>query len=326
MCFSPRPAFKDLKTGQVFLTSPSSRYYNNKEWLLSTGYEKMLVPCGKCLECRMQHAREWSHRCIAEAQLYTNNYFLTLTYSDEYLPVKNRSTGELLNHATLDYKDIRQFNNSLRKHFERRGFTGFRFMVAGEYGDRNMRPHYHMIAFNLPLYDLQFYKKSILGDVYYNSPLLDRIWKRGFVVVGDLSYKSAAYVARYTVKKCKDLYDINKFDSLGIAPEFIQTSRVPGIGWTWYQMNKDKLFLQGFVDVSDGSNSVRIYPGKYFKTMYREDNPWTYEYRSKISRDYAEFRREVELAQTSYDDMEYDLVCQANFEYNHKNKLIRSDF
>ncbi len=44
------------------------------------------VPCGQCINCRLEKARQWAVRCVHEAQLYAQNCFITLTYSDEHIP------------------------------------------------------------------------------------------------------------------------------------------------------------------------------------------------------------------------------------------------
>ena len=46
----------------------------------------MVVPCGKCMACRVKRTMEWSVRILDEASYYKANTFLTLTYNDENLP------------------------------------------------------------------------------------------------------------------------------------------------------------------------------------------------------------------------------------------------
>ena len=46
----------------------------------------LLVPCGKCLACRIARRQEWSMRVIHELAGYKDAVFLTLTYADDYLP------------------------------------------------------------------------------------------------------------------------------------------------------------------------------------------------------------------------------------------------
>lgn len=301
MCFNPLPAVRDLN-GNVYLLKQEY----DKDFILSSGFEFLKLPCGKCLDCRLGYAREWSHRCVVESLSYLDNYFLTLTYDDRFLPVENEFTGEILTHATLRPSHIRLFMHDLRQYYKRKyNFDGIRFFVAGEYGDKTFRPHYHMLVFNLPLSDLCFYKKSGLGDLYFNSPLLDSIWKKGFVVVGRLTSQSASYTARYCLKKTKDLYFNEIYDDLGIVPEFTNCSRRPGIGYAWFEKNKDKLFKQGFIDVSDGDKSVRIFPTKYYKKLYKDVSPDAYKDWSEITKYRAETKKKMELFQTDLSEVEY---------------------
>ena len=93
------------------------------------------VPCGLCLECRIQHARQWADRCVLEAKNYKDNYFVTLTYDDDFLP----------NHNSLEPRDLQLFLKRLRKTFPH---TKIRFLASGEYGDSSFRPHYHLILLN----------------------------------------------------------------------------------------------------------------------------------------------------------------------------------
>lgn len=64
---------------------------------------------------------------------------------------------------------------------------------------KNFRPHYHVIFFNLLLNDLVPFQYG--QSVYYRSEFLEKYWKNGFVVVGEVTFNSAGYVARYTMKK-----------------------------------------------------------------------------------------------------------------------------
>ena len=65
------------------------------------------------------------------------------------------------------------------------------------------RPHYHAILFNCNFSDLQTYTGhiSLLDSPRLTSPMLESIWQYGFVDVGEVNFESAAYVARYAMKK-----------------------------------------------------------------------------------------------------------------------------
>lgn len=47
----------------------------------------ILVPCQRCIGCRLDYSREWAIRCMKEAECHTDNWFLTLDYDDEHLPI-----------------------------------------------------------------------------------------------------------------------------------------------------------------------------------------------------------------------------------------------
>ena len=113
-------------------------------------------------------------------------HFITLTYSNEHLP-------EL---GTLVTKDWQDFARRIRK---KKG--PFRFFHCGEYGDEKGRPHYHACVFGLQLFDLVPDGKTKSGEMAYQSEELTQIWGKGKTQVGTLTFESAAYVARYIMKK-----------------------------------------------------------------------------------------------------------------------------
>ena len=92
-------------------------------------------------------------------------------------------------------KRLREYYRSEHNH------VGIRFFLGAEYGDTTARPHYHILMFNCPIFDLEYYAKSPLGDVYFNSQTFAKLWQKGHVVIGELTSESAAYTARYCQKK-----------------------------------------------------------------------------------------------------------------------------
>lgn len=176
-CYSPLPAFKGpvKENGKISIL-----------WKAPEGTEKLDLPCGKCVGCRLNRSRQWAIRCMHEASLYDKNCFITLTYDDEHLP-KNRG---------LDVSHFQNFMKRLRKEYGQ----GIRFFHAGEYGSKTRRPHYHALLFNHDFVD-----KSLIAvrndHRLYVSPSLQRLWPFGYSSVGDVTFESAAYVARYSLKK-----------------------------------------------------------------------------------------------------------------------------
>lgn len=191
------------------------------------------VPCGCCDECLNDRARQWAYRILVEAAQYKNNWFITLTYDDDHLP----------SNMNLVKTEISDFNKKLKTYMNRKGLNSdFRFYGVGEYGSRTARPHYHEILFNCEIPDLEFYKRSENGDLYYNSEFLNSVWNKGYVVIARVDIGSACYVARYcdkkkllTKKEKEDLY------SKGIVPEFSVMSRRPGIGAGYYEKIVDNV-------------------------------------------------------------------------------------
>ena len=221
---------------------------------LSTGEycEPFDVPCGKCLNCRLDYARTWANRCMLESMYWESNWFITFTYDDEHLPVGKMDL------ATLKAKDTQDFMKRLRKYYSDRGHENVRFYLAGEYGDTTFRPHYHMLGFNLPINDLFLYSRSLLGDCYYVSASLSKIWGKGFVVVAELTEQSASYTARYCMKKANKSID---YDAVGIEKEFVRMSRRPGIGYYYFIDHLDEVYDDGKIYLPNGKTCA---PFRYF--------------------------------------------------------------
>ena len=101
-------------------------------------FEYVEIPCGHCLECRLEYSRQWANRCILEAQEHDQNCFITLTYDDLNIPVVddvNPETGEVTKFKTLVKRDLQLFMKRLRSKLDEKNIK-IRFFAAGEYGDQ----------------------------------------------------------------------------------------------------------------------------------------------------------------------------------------------
>ena len=181
------------------------------------------LPCGRCIGCRMRRASDWSLRVMHEAQLWPQNCFVTLTYG----------TGRLPPNASLDHSDFQKFMKRLRFEFKRE----VRFYMCGEYGDVEGRPHYHACLFNVDFRDRKPMGKSGSGELFYDSERLTRLWSHGIASVQDLTSGTAAYCARYIMKKtlgdeAEHAYSL--VDEDGVLryrkPPYAAMSLKPGIG------------------------------------------------------------------------------------------------
>lgn len=231
------------------------------------------LPCSRCIGCKLDRAREWSIRICHEAQLYDSNLFVTLTYDDEKVPVGS------WNLISLEYSDYQLFMKRLRKKLRgvcqaANGRTAIRFFVSGEYGGLTKRPHWHSILFNT-----RFPDQERLVNGTYRSKMCDELWKLGNVVIGDVTPRSASYVAGYTLKKVYgqraeehygDAVDLRTGEQLFRRPEFVQMSRDPGIGSWWYDKYGSDVF-PGDRAVSEGK-CYKV-PRYYWRRFELEADP-----------------------------------------------------
>lgn len=204
----------------------------------------LLLSCGQCIGCRLERSRQWAVRCVNEASLYDASSFVTLTYSDANLPVR----------GMLRYRDFQLFVKRLRKRVGE-----VRYVMCGEYGELNSRPHYHACLFGVWFEDRE--KIRLLGsENVYRSATLDKCWQLGGASFGAVTFESAAYVARYCVKKvtgpaAQDYYHrVDEFGEYDLPPEFLRCSLKPGIGARWLSRFEADVYPSGNV-VSRGTSA-----------------------------------------------------------------------
>lgn len=223
------------------------------------------IPCGQCIGCRLEKSRQWAIRCLHEASLYPDNCFLTLTYDENNLPPK----GEVvLRHFQLFMKRLRkQYGNNIR------------YYHCGEYGAKLGRPHYHAIIFN------HDFKDKVLLTIknshsLYTSKALEQLWPFGYSSIGDVTFQSAAYVARYILKKitgpqAKEHYQTIDKTTGQITyrkPEYTTMSRRPGIGKGWLEKYKTDVYPFDLIVV----NGIKMKPPKFYDLQHEIDNPKEY--------------------------------------------------
>lgn len=222
-CLKPVVGFY---ASQVNPTGKRSLVYNHKAAFSGVPIRR---PCGQCIECRLDYARQKAVRAEHEWRLWSATHdssFLSLTYSDSNLPAGN----------TLVKRDLQLFMKRLRKE---RG-DGIRFIACGEYGDTTLRPHYHVILFNVGFSDKRRCGSGKAGDPIFNSESLDKIWALGHAVIGSVSFDSIAYVAKYVNKKVTG--DAAKDHYGDRVPEFGTCSRRPGIGSAWFLKYHEEMY------------------------------------------------------------------------------------
>ena len=258
----------------------------------------MEVGCGQCLGCHLDYSRMWAMRITHEAAMYEyngGNSFVTLTYRDptdcdmKQLEKKQHVPDDW----SLDMTHMQKFFKRLRKKFDDREI---RYFYAGEYGRRckhgidvervgcplcNVgRPHFHVCLFGISFDDLEPYE-SDGGVTRYTSATLDKLWGYGFVDVGELTFASASYTARYVVKKVKGprgpdyycTYDMNG-EVTYITPEYCKMSTRPGIGRSWIEKYFDDVYPADEVPVP-GAGVMKGVP-RYYDEYLRVRDPQMY--------------------------------------------------
>uniref|UniRef100_A0AAU8B533 Replication initiator protein n=1 Tax=Dulem virus 202 TaxID=3145679 RepID=A0AAU8B533_9VIRU len=237
--------------------------------------DAQLLPCGKCINCRLSQSASWANRMEMELGYHKDNWFLTLTYNDEHVPhgyKVDETTGEILvENLTLIPKDLQDFLKRLRRNiqYHNRGEAQLMYFGCGEYGDQTHRPHYHAIVYDLPIKPEELKElKRKNGFVYYTCEWLEKVWGKGNIILGAVTWESCAYVARYVVKKRKGKDAKDWYESLGIEPEFVRMSLKPAIGARYYEDNATAIYSSDSIQLSNGK---RCKPPRYFDKRFDAD-------------------------------------------------------
>lgn len=213
--------------------------------------------------------------------MHESNCFVTLTYDDDHLPSP----------PSLVKRDLQLFYKRLRK-----SGRDCRYYSCGEYGETTARPHYHACIFGLDFSDDRVpWSRNAQGDQLYISPTLARIWGQGNCLIGDLTFESAAYVARYCMKKvtgkgAADHYhaiDEDTGESVKFLPEFTVMSRRPGIGRKWYDKFKSDLYPSDFALTNTGN---KLSVPKYYDYLLEQESPEVLEQLKAARKDSARER------------------------------------
>lgn len=243
-CYHPLPGWYSRyrnESGKRGITFKASEGFKDRP---------VQLPCGKCIGCLLEKSRQWAMRCMHEAKLYERNCFITLTYDDANLPAGGSLVPE---HYVLFMKKLRW------KYGE-----GIRFFHCGEYGEKFGRPHHHALLFNHGFDDRESLGQ-VNGRPLWRSDSLDKLWSYGFCSIGECTFESASYVARYTMKK----YGKTDADYGGRVKEYLTMSRKPGIGRGWLDKFYGDVFPRDEVVV----NGKLCKPPRYYDTVCEKRAP-----------------------------------------------------
>lgn len=310
-CYHPYIGFKTGKktvNGKDEIVLRPASYSRNPLIELKEN-DSVLIPCGKCVGCRLDRARQWSDRMMLELDTMKKGLFVTLTYSPENVPCVYDDEGNFIFY-TLRKSDAQKFMKDLRSHFEG---VRVRFYLSGEYGEHTLRPHMHVILFGLGIDDfpdLELYGYNELNQKYYISKTMEKIWKKGFCMLSDVSYETCAYVARYVQKKLGD--SSIPWEELGVQREFSLMSRRPGIGKEYLDQHPDCLDYT-CVNLSTFDGGRKIYIPKYYLRKLELTDPEKYAILLEKRKKFASDKMLLELGQTNLGFSEYLLEKEDSF-------------
>lgn len=244
---------------------------------ISPFYKKdtgLSFPCGKCYPCKARRVSGWSFRLMQEAKRSESALFITLTYNNDTVPITGKG------YMTLNKRDVQLFLKRLRIYSVRskkyRGLAAsckprhnkqntstnppkqkqklklkskIKYYLAGEYGGKTDRPHYHLIIFNSTFEDIE------------------ATWLKGSVWYGELSEASAAYTLKYISKDTR--IPMHKNDDR--TPEFSLMSKRLGDNYLTPQIIRyhKKALIERFYLTVPGGNKIAI-PRYYKKKIYTD--------------------------------------------------------
>lgn len=302
MCTSPRTASYNSDGSINF-----SKKHHNKELV------PFQLPCGKCAECLLERARDWSIRCIHESKMHAHNAFITLTYAPEHYPTDGK----------LKYLDFQLFMKRLRKKFG----DQIGFFMCGEYGETSGRAHYHACLFGVDFPDKKEERENKHGDKCWSSATLTELWGLGHTEIGTVTQKSAGYVARYVLKKQHP-------DS---PQGFQKMSRKNAIGKTYFLKWHEDIFInaKGSVILSDGTKTKvpRYYEKllrdkfpekwKHYVTQVKHEN--TERLKEKAEKEHAIFLKERDARGLHAGEYKSPLARKREI-LKHKQKQLKRSF
>ena len=242
--------------------------------LLPGEFSFIVVPCGKCIACRVNRTREWQTRLLMESFYYDDLCFATFTYDNEHIP-----DGE-----SLCKSDMQGYFKRLRKELSESD-RHIRYFCSGEYGDKFGRPHYHAILFGL----------NGISD----RDVISRHWPSGNVYLGSATPKSMRYTAKYIQKKLGGKLADEEYALKHIDPPFQICSQ--GIGDRFLHDYEERLKKDGFFQFAGVRYPV---PRKFFQNFYNRTG--------RLERNELNYERNKDRPIVPYEVLERRLVTRMN--------------
>lgn len=295
-------------------------------------YECQEIPCGKCYACRLNYSAEWATRIMLEKEYYKDYecWFITLTYDDNHLVIPDtfEYNGQTFRNdgtwnGTLVKNDIQKFIKRIRRKYPN---NNIKYYLCGEYGSRNLRPHYHIIILGLPIPISDLYEPYIdpkFHKEHYKSHYIDKIWgKSQLNDVSQVEWSNVAYTARYCMKKVGDSWNKEEWAKLGKIPEFVTMSR--DIGRRYYEEHKDKIWKNDNMIMKTVKGNIgHCKPPKRYMNILEKQDPQL-ALKIKNARQQIAIHSDITENQTSdYTDLEKLLIQYDNCK--KKNSMLQRE-
>lgn len=201
----------------------------------------LYVPCGRCMECRINKTTDWATRIWCELPYYDKASFITLTFDDAYM-----------DDPSVCKRDLQLFFKRVRKMFP----IDLKQFSCGEYGSTTFRKHYHAIVLGVDFKPWVLVGYNEKHNPIYNSDSLSKLWPFGFATVDEVTDADIKYVTGYIRKKLSgpaaDVYR-----DLGVQPPFQLQSK--GIGLRYALDNQSYLDRNLFIVVNGQKRPVPKY-------------------------------------------------------------------
>ena len=309
--------------------SPKHSKYKLHRKLYELGYfDCAEIGCGKCEICRIEKSKEWATKGWCENEMWKNKIFITLTYNNENLPDDRK----------LKRADIQKFWKDLRYHIykttkkaqkidltaekqnleeiyhatweefkppRRKNNFPIRYLNCGEYGPKTKRPHYHAIIWNFKPTDLRRYSKDRRGYWLFTSDKLNKIWNKGFIIIGDVNAQTCAYVARYCTKKYTRTDEEQERMKKKKQTEFIGASSIGFIGYYYWEKFKESIKKAGGIIMKSKEHTFLAKLPKAMQKKWKEEDEDTYEEYDFWKNETGKKNWEHILSKTDLNESEY---------------------
>lgn len=300
----------ELNPNNIKLCLDKINYHNRMN---GSGLIYEQIPCQHCWACNLNYSAQWATRIVYESMKYDHNYWITLTYDDDHLPIAEKieykdhiweNTGEeIWQEGTVWEPHMRKFLHDLRQHLKRhKNHVGLKYYYCAEYGETTHRSHYHIILLNCPLDIKQFYDffQDENFKLHWKSKEIENYWKHGMIDICEVEWSNIAYTARYCMKKLHQKNN-EEYCKEGKLPEFVRMSR--NLGKSYYEEHKNDIYKNDEIIMRTVKGNVGSYkPPKAWDRLFQKEHPEEWE-KIKLSRQKAAERaRKLENELSDYTD------------------------